>query len=92
MLMSEMLESQIKEAVAQAFRDTGRQGGLIGGKARAAKLSKRRRSEIARKAGIASGAARARKARERGREDALYEQGRAIASKVLRKALEDSNA
>lgn len=41
----------------------GRLGGLKGGPARAAKLSPKKRQEIARRAGLASAAKRARAAR-----------------------------
>jgi hypothetical protein len=37
----------------EAFREFGRTGGLVGGKARAKKLSAERRREIARKAALA---------------------------------------
>ena len=56
-------QTEIERAIKQAFADRGREGGKIGGPARAAALTKKQRSALARKAGIASGAARARKAK-----------------------------
>ena len=41
---------EIEETVRDPGKEYARKGGLSGGKARAAKLSKQRRSEIARKA------------------------------------------
>jgi hypothetical protein len=53
---------EIVAAASGLIRDhmsaIGQMGGLVGGAARAAKLSKKRRTEIAKAAGIASGEAR----------------------------------
>jgi hypothetical protein len=43
-------ERPLEDKALAAARESGRQGGLKGGRARAAKLTKKRRSEIAKKA------------------------------------------
>jgi hypothetical protein len=49
-----------KETISRVAAELGRRGGLKGGKARAAKLSKKRRSSIAKKAARARWGARTR--------------------------------